>query len=136
MSTAVSHQSLRGQTSLEYLLLLAVVAVVVIAGFSQGGLISKVHDSAGSYYNTVTSVIMGTNATNPGADAYNPKPINGGWCPLTCPSKAGSGFNLMYRACECPAPAFGGAYCGAVGNPNPDPCQPNQSCKGPKVTCS
>ena len=99
MKTSVAYSSTRGQTTLEYLLLLAVVAVVVIASFGPGSLVSKVHDSAQSYYNTVTNVIMGA----------NPQPINGGWCPVTAPS--GSGPTVMYRSCECPAPAFGGAYC-------------------------
>ena len=93
----------QGQTSIEYLLLLAVVAVVVIASFGPGSLVSKVHDSAQGYYNSVTRVIMGE----------NPQPINGGWCPVTCPS--GSGPAVMYKACECPAPAFGGAPCSGSG---------------------
>lgn len=104
----VIHKPLRGQTTLEYLLLLAVVAVVVIAGFGQGGLVSQVHDSAQGYYNTVTSVIMGA----------NPQPINGGWCPVTCPPAGSAGPAIMYQACECPAPAFGGTYCPGNGQVN------------------
>ena len=105
-----AHSSARGQTSLEYLLLLAVVAVIVIASFGPGSLISKVHDSALSYYNTITRVIMGE----------NPKqPIHGGWCPVTCSGNNTYGATTMYAACECPAPAFGGLYCGVAGNPNP-----------------
>ncbi len=101
MKSPGTYNSTRGQTSLEYLLLLAVVAVVVIASFGPGSLISKVHDSAQGYYNSVTRVIMGA----------NPNPINGGWCPVTCPSSGGAGPTTIYRSCECPAPAFGGQYC-------------------------
>ncbi len=101
MKIPVFHNPSRAQTSIEYLLLLAVVAVVVIASFSQGSLISQVHDSAQGYYNTITNVIMNSDA--------KPLPIPGGWCPVTCPS--GSSGTVIYRSCECPAPAFGGAYC-------------------------
>jgi Flp pilus assembly pilin Flp len=106
MKIPVAHSLTRGQTSLEYLLLLAVVAVVVIASFGPGSLISKVHDSAQDYFSSVTRVIMGE----------NPKPINGAWCPITCPS--GSGPTTIFAACECPAPAFGGAPCLGSGQVN------------------
>ena len=92
-------RSAHAQTSLEYLLLLAVVAVVVIASFGPNSLIQKIHDSSQDYYNTVTNVIMGA----------NPQPIDGNWCPVTCPS--GGGPAVMYRSCECPVPAFGGNFC-------------------------
>lgn len=59
MKIPVAHSPIRGQTSLEYLLLLAVVAVIIIASFGPGSLVSQVHDSAQDYYNTVTRVIMG-----------------------------------------------------------------------------
>jgi Flp pilus assembly pilin Flp len=102
----VSHSVTRGQTSLEYLLLLAVVAVVVIASFRPGSLISQVHDSAQGYYNSVTRVIMGE----------NPRAIDGGWCPVTCPSSGSAGPSVIYPSCECPAPAFGGKYCSGSGS--------------------
>ncbi|MBF0505152.1 MAG: class III signal peptide-containing protein, partial [Candidatus Omnitrophica bacterium] len=100
MKISRAHNSACGQTSLEYLLLLAVVAVVVIASFRPGSLISQVHDASQGYYNKVTRVIMGE----------NPHAIRGGWCGITCPA-AGFGFSSMYNRCECPQPAFGGAYC-------------------------
>ncbi len=118
MKIPLAYRSKLGQTSIEYLLLLAVVAVIVIASFGPGSLISQVHDSAQGYYNTVTRVIMGE----------NPQPINGGWCPVTSPS--GSGPTVMYRACECPAPAFGGAYCSGGSDPS---CPADQICVGAKV---
>ncbi|MBF0512317.1 MAG: class III signal peptide-containing protein [Candidatus Omnitrophica bacterium] len=93
---------IRGQVALEYLLLLAVVAVVVIAAFGPGALVDKVHDSAQSYYNTVARVIM--DSDNSGLN--NPNPIQGHWCPVTCPTQGG--YSVIYSACECPAPAFGG----------------------------
>jgi len=41
MKASANHNPLRGQTTLEYLLLLSVVAVVVIASFGQGSLVSR-----------------------------------------------------------------------------------------------
>ncbi|MBF0571728.1 MAG: hypothetical protein HQL12_07615 [Candidatus Omnitrophica bacterium] len=122
MRTPVDHSSSRGQTGLEYLLLLAVVAVVVITGFGPGSLVDKVHNAATGYYNSVTNVIMGN----------NPQKIDGGWCPVTCPPQGNKGFDVMYGACECPAPAFGGKNCPA-GNVT---CGPGQTCKGQIVDCS
>jgi len=127
MILPAQNSRLRGQTSLEYLLLLAVVAVVVIVGFSKGSLIDQVHNAAQGYYNSVTRVIMGE----------NPKPINGGWCPVTCPYSGGKpgsiGPTNIYGACECPAPAFGGTFCPAVGGITG--CGAGQTCKGYEVSC-
>jgi len=130
MKMPVAYSSNRGQTSIEYLLLLAVVAVIVIASFSPGSLISKVHDSAQDYYNTVTRVIMGNG--NETIDGKKIKPIDGGWCPVTGPS--GSGPTVMYRSCECPAPAFGGKACTDPQNPNSTACGAGQTCNGAMVT--
>jgi Flp pilus assembly pilin Flp len=93
MKTTADHTYRRAQTSVEYLLLLTVVAVVVIASFSPGSLIDQVRISAASYYTSITKIIQG-NAV--------PAPIAGGLCP------AGPGET---PACECPVPAFGGAPC-------------------------
>ena len=117
------HRLNRGQSSLEYLLLLAVVAVVVIASFSNGSLIDKVHNSSQDYYSTVTNVITGS----------NPNPIDGGWCPVTCPT--GAGPTTIYGACECPAPAFGGQPCSQL-SPGTVVCSAGQTCKGQIVSCS
>jgi len=111
----------RGQTSLEYLLLLTVVAVIVIASFSKGALLDQIQATSRNYFNSVSEVIAGK----------NPVPINGGWCPVTCPAAGSYGFNVMYRSCECPAPAFGGQPCSGNGQ-----CGPDQSCNGAQVTCS
>ncbi len=119
-----------GQTSLEYLLLLAVVAVIIIAGLGPNtaghpSLLGRIHDSAQDYYSTVTRVIMGENPR---------KTIDGNWCPVTCPK--GAGPAVIYRSCECPAPAFGGKNCEDVTNPNYGNCGPNQTCNGAEVDCS
>lgn len=98
-----------GQTALEYLLLLTVVAVVVIAGFRSGSLIDQIHDSAGGFYNSVTRVIMGE----------NPSAVTGHWCPVQC-TPAFSG-QVIYAKCECPMPAFGGS-CTDNGNPSSVTC--------------
>ena len=93
MRTPSRHNLKRAQTSLEYLLLLAVVAVVVIGSFGPNSLIQQVHDSAQNYFSSVTDAITG---------AKTPKAINGG----LCPAAAG-----VTPACECPVPAFGGKPC-------------------------
>jgi Flp pilus assembly pilin Flp len=124
MPMTYSHS--RGQTSLEYLLLLTVVAVIVIASFGKGSLVDQIHNAAGGYYNSVTQVIMGT----------NPKRIDGGWCPVTCPPMGYYGFNVMYRACECPAPAFGGLSCTDPHNLNALSCPTGQTCRGSEVICN
>jgi len=95
------HRPLRGQTALEYLLLLAVVAIAVVAGFNHGGLVDQIQGTAGGYYNTVTEVIMGK----------NPVAKRGGWCPATCPPSGTTGTATLYATCECPPPTFGGQFC-------------------------
>ena len=107
-----AHSSSRGQTAMEYLLLLAVVAVVVIACFRKGALVDQVHDSAQNYYGSVTQVIMGTG--NEIANGEQIVPINGGWCPVQCPP-SGTGATVVYATCACPQPAFGGKYCSGQG---------------------
>jgi len=126
MNVSAVHKPARGQTTLEYLLLLAVVAVIVVASFGQGNLISQIQNTSQDYYNTVTRVIMAS-----GSDA-NPAPINGGWCPVTCTNS----FATMYGACECPAPAFGGTPCPGVGSAAVS-CAVGQTCPGAfEVTCT
>jgi hypothetical protein len=88
----------RAQTALEYLLLLGIVAFIVLAAFSKGGMLTKVHDTAQDQFAGVTNVIMGA----------NPQAIPGGWCEWTPCSQ---GVTNQFRSCECPAPAFGGAAC-------------------------
>ena len=124
MKISVANNPAFGQTSLEYLLLLAVVAVVVIASFRPGALISRVHDAAGGYYNSVTRVIMGE----------NPAKIDGGWCGITCPAAGPTGFPIMYGSCACPQPAFGGAYRPGAGQTVP--CAPGNTCYGAVIQCS
>ena len=120
----------RGQTSLEYILLLAVVAVVVVASFGPGGLLSRVQNSSQGYYNTVTKVIMDSDGTNTVGgklvDLDQPAPIDGGWCSVQC-LPSGYGPKTMYPACECPPPAFGGKYCPSAGS--------SVSCGGVTADC-
>lgn len=89
-NTSLRH---KGQSALEYLLLLGLVSIVVFFAFAPGGFMTQVRGKSNEYYEKVARVIMGE----------NPAPINGGWC---SPSASG------YRTCECPAPAFGGQPCG------------------------
>ena len=72
----------------------------------------------------------------------NPKPIPGGWCPVTCPAPGTFGPTAIYPACECPAPAFGGAPCPAAGSPVAcagviacGPCPNGQQCMPPDGHC-
>lgn len=131
MKNFLHHRSQRGQTALEYLLLLAIVAIVVVSAFGRGSLIDQIQNTAGGYYNTVTQVIMGK----------NPKAINGGWCSVSCPPSGATGPTTLYSSCECPPPAFGGAYCSGTGQVtcqgviNCGPCPTGQTCNS-KGTCS
>ena len=97
-----------GQTALEYMILFAIVAAVVVAGFKT--LLPQVRNSSEGYYNSVTRVIMGD----------KPDPINGAWCndwSPCVPSVAGApGATDSYRTCQCPAPAFGGQPCQGSGS--------------------
>ena len=87
---------------MEYLLIITVVAIIVLACFRGGGLLPNVYRSqspdtytgggSDSFFSKVTRVVQGE----------NPSPINGGWC------KDASGHPLT---CECPSPAFGGSPC-------------------------
>ncbi len=89
----------RGQTALEYLLLLAVVAAVVFAGFKT--FVPQTRQATEGYYNQVSRVLQGE----------TPQPVNGGWCPAYCPDPKACGPAAISKVCGCPAPAFGGAYC-------------------------
>ena len=103
MKMPVAYKPIRGQTSLEYLLLLAVVAVVVIASFGQGLWFPRCMTRrkaiiillpVSSWEQTLSlSTAAGVRSLAP----------------------SGAGPTVMYRACECPAPAFGGAYCQGSG---------------------
>ena len=99
-----------GQTALEYMILCAIVAVVVLFSFREGNLLSQVRTSSEGYFNSVTRVIMGD----------KPAPINGGWCGDWAPDPCPEGVSTQYRTCNCPAPAFGGAQCpGSADRPCP-----------------
>ena len=83
----------RGQTALEYLLLLGLVAFVTFAAFTSNGFMSKVKDSSTDYFTKIGRVIQGENPTTP---------ITGKWCEWSLCTNY-----IQFRTCECPAPAFG-----------------------------
>ena len=99
----------RGQSTMEYMMIVAVVAVLVFAGFNKllpaiTGSQTPQYDAGGQYkndtggfYTQVSRVIQGE----------HPNPIHGGWCPC--------GAGQKFTTCNCPAPAFGGNYCPAGG---------------------
>lgn len=115
--------NMRGQSAVEYLLLLGIVAAVVMISFTQGGLLGRTQQTTNVYFNSVSRVIHGE----------NPAPINGGWCDLSgqklrpemsngtpqnpnpkqerCPASLPCGAKVLYRKCACPEPAFGGSHC-------------------------
>ncbi len=107
-------KSSRGQVSLEYLLLFAIVAFVVFTAFSRNGFITKVHDTSSNYYEKVATVIM--NPIDPTTGNHiddRLQKIDGGWCGWSaCPPRGG----LQFHTCECPAPAFGGHDCSGSTN--------------------
>jgi hypothetical protein len=54
-----------------------------------------------------------------------------------CPAWGGP---VMYKTCECPAPAFGGAYCVGADEVPCDgtvvtPCVPDGTCSAPAPEC-
>ena len=120
----------RAQTAMEYLLLLAVVGIIVLS--SLRFFLPRVNQSSEGYYNSVTRTILGE----------DPAPIDGDWCVPTCPDSNTTGNPLMFKTCECPAPAFGGRYCQGQdwifctlsGSPSV-PCTPSGSCSAPSPSC-
>lgn len=129
MNFSNSKTTCRGQAAMEYLMILAVVAIIVLASFRF--LVPRVHNSSEDYYNTVTNVILGN----------KPQPINGGWCTVECPTIQGHGNPVMHRTCECPAPAFGGSYCAGTDvvqcahETVPSSCTPDGSCSAVTPLC-
>ncbi len=126
MKRKSSHRPSRGQTALEYLLLLALVAGVALLSFRtfipdlQKSLVGT-NDSneKDSFYGKVTRSIIG-------GEGNEPVPVNGGWCDMPCPSASVCGPAVIYQRCECPTPAFGGAACPEGGGtkicPRPSNC--------------
>ena len=96
----------KAQTAIEYLLLLALVAVVVIISFSN--LLPRVKDSSGQYFVKATESIMGQNARR----------VNGGWCDWGEPALVqGSVTQCMQnRLCDCPPPFGTGDICAGSNN--------------------
>ena len=115
-----SKSPTRAQTVLEYMLILAVVGGIVLSSIVF--LTPKINRSSEGYYNSVSRVMMGE----------VPAPINGGWCPVEAPNtQVGAADNYtIYRTCECPAPAFGGAYCDPTASFDGN----NVSCQGARCT--
>lgn len=115
----------RAQSAVEYLLLLAVVAAVVMISFRI--LLPKTQNTTDGYFNTVSRAIVGGGANITRGDGTqgfenDPAPINGGWCGLdgeplngrleTCDDlDLPCGTAVYYRKCACPEPAFGGTQC-------------------------
>ncbi|MBF0490454.1 MAG: hypothetical protein HQL15_07525 [Candidatus Omnitrophica bacterium] len=92
-----------GQSALEYLLILTVVAIIALAAFNK--LIPEVRKSQASstgFFKSVTRSIIG-------GEGNNPMPIDGKWCD----SDATTAY-APHPTCECPAPAFGGKPCPAL----------------------
>ena len=117
----------RGQTALEYLLLLGLVAFVTFAAFTSNGFMSKVKDSSTDYFTKIGRVIQGENPTTP---------ITGKWCEWSLCTNY-----IQFRTCECPAPAFGGSceagsnwqHCGGGSLPT---CGSGQRCNIAGSPCS
>ena len=97
----------RGQVLLEYLLLLGLVAVLALASFKPGGIISQTGTSANTYFKTGQRAILGGYVDASGKQVMeDPAPIHGGWCDF---SSCINGVKV--RECACPRPAFGGTEC-------------------------
>ncbi len=57
MKTRFSLHTLRGQSAVEYLLLLGVVVAIVLVGFQK--YVPKTYNAANTYFNAVSNNIMG-----------------------------------------------------------------------------
>ena len=93
----------KAQTAIEYLLLLALVATIVIISFSN--LLPRVKDSSSEYFVKAAGSIMGLPAGQ----------VTGNWCewgPTLVPFH-GSPSNqcIQKRLCDCPPPFGSGAIC-------------------------
>lgn len=97
-----------GQMMLEYLLLLALVAFIVLGTFSNNGVIRQTSTSANEYYKVGVQAIYGAHydQTSGAVVTDNPQPINGEWCAYSECVR-----NFRVRECACPRPAFGGTVC-------------------------
>ena len=99
------HQK-NAQTAIEYLVLLSLVAVIVIVGFSN--LLPRANQSVSSLFFKARSSIMGAKVES----------IDGQWCDWSpCSAEGGSGFQK--RLCDCPAPLGSGSVCSG---PSQQPC--------------
>ena len=107
----------KGQTILEYLLIVSIVAAVVfIALMKNGSLLFMAQQEANMYFEKGGKAIAGgyynpsgslTNSAMPGEYvAQEVRPINGGWCIW---GACIDGY--QERECACPRPVFGGLSC-------------------------
>ncbi len=98
-----------GQSAVEYLLIVAVVAIIALVGFNRllPAIRSGQADDPNSFSTKVSSVILSGERSHGGTgDVIAPQPIAGGWCTPQCPPTGSGGPTKMYKTCECPAPAF------------------------------
>jgi len=114
------------QTTIEYLLLLTLVAVIVIISFRT--LLPRVRGSSLSFFDRAAASIMGQTPAVPAVDGH--------WCPWTPCSKPcddGTGPGTQTRVCECPRPAGGGAPCFGPSSQN---CNTQVCCTPTKTGCN
>ena len=110
------HQK-NAQTAIEYMLLLSLVAVIVIVGFSR--LLPQANQSVSALFSRASSSIVGETV----------QPVNGDWCPwsscacgglMNASECAAQGApTTQTRLCDCPAPLGSGAICSG---PSQQPC--------------
>jgi hypothetical protein len=99
------------QTMMEYLILLALVAFLVITAMKPQGPLDAIHNATAEHYNAAASVIA-SGTYNAQSRTYSDidakiEPVNGGWCGW---STCIDGYQ-KFRECACPRPAFGGQGC-------------------------
>jgi hypothetical protein len=95
---------------LEYLLLMALVAFLVLSSFKPNGILDLTRQATNAYFSSGSRAIMGgyyntTGGTNR-PTFENPAPVNGGWCGWSLCMN-----DVQTRECACPRAAFGGKEC-------------------------
>ena len=99
--------SRRGQTLVEYLVLLGLIAFLALASFRPHGVIDQTVQTSNDYFKTGARGVLSGYYDNQGTVVMeDPSAINGGWCAF---SKCINGYKA--RECACPRPAFGGSEC-------------------------
>jgi hypothetical protein len=91
---------------LEYLLLMALVAFLVLSSFKSNGILDMTRQATNDYFSSGTRAIMGGYYNSGKPTFEKPAPVNGHWCAWSVCIN-----DVRTRECACPRAAFGGKEC-------------------------